>query len=800
MALANWLISVDVLCNSAGFSAAMARMSVQARALGLQMQQAGLAGTNMAARTGNAMSGIIGKTNATAAAFGRLGAIADKALIGVGIASAAISIAGISSASQLQDSIANIGLATGKSSKAIDDAFTGTALNMSLATAQSVAQSMDILRVMAQSGLNDPAQLQKLAMPIAIYADTQYLTKGTPFDESAINASKIAHEFGARDADQLTPILNNLWKISQDMPDSMQNMQTQLKYFAARYIQAGVAPTEILKLQATMDRLGYGSGKSGTGLAQIYRNLLDPTLAQAKAQGALGISGYIGKNGVFDVEGMLNKLHQEYDASRKSGTGKAFDQQLNSAFSSNAGLIAGVLASDAGRQQYENVGKTLGRVKNMWDAQSQSMHTLSHQTVLLTSNFKSLAGFIWKPWMEQMTNAMASLANFVGNLAKWSEQHPDTSKIIAGGMTAAAAYAGARLAVILGGWVRLFERFPFLPKGVSATVGHHFGPISATAGGAGAAGAAAAKAARGGLPGVGDLLGLLAFPALRREFGSAGGWIAGLAMKIPGVSKAVAALTPILDAIGLKWFALRLNLAVAGEWLAKLGLRAIPFVGEILLAIDALSFLKDHVKDIGKAVGWIAGWLVKNMPSLFREAGILAVGLMKGLLAAIVGILDPRNWAKAVADFADGVRTGFAEANARALSDIDKRQLHFKPPAAPLVVQPKWAPTAQKPPGLPGIPSWAVTPPQPTDRRVRMRDVVVLPTPARATASATSTTHHHEGAVTINNHITVNGAGDPRKAAEMTGAAVAQAISRTGLHHSLPTGSGMGHAARSAAH
>jgi hypothetical protein len=64
-----------------------------------------------------------------------------------------------------------------------------------------------------------------------------------------------------------------------------------------------------------------------------------------------------------------------------------------------------------------------------------------------------------------------------------------------------------------------------------------------------------------------------------------------------------------------------------GNWVAKLGLRAIPVVGEVMMAIDAvqalvgsLRFLSSHAKDIGKLIGDAAHWLMKNGGPLLLAA------------------------------------------------------------------------------------------------------------------------------------------------------------------------------------
>ena len=75
--------------------------------------------------------------------------------------------------------------------------------------------------------------------------------------------------------------------------------------------------------------------------------------------------------------------------------------------------------------------------------------------------------------------------------------------------------------------------------------------------------------------------------------------------------------------------------------LAKLGLRAIPVIGNILLLIDVLKFLGTHSKDIGKGIGIAAHWIVKHgIPMMIDAFKSLIVGIWNFVKDSVMGIFS----------------------------------------------------------------------------------------------------------------------------------------------------------------
>jgi TP901 family phage tail tape measure protein len=562
----------------------------------------------------------------------------------LGLAAAAATAIGIKGAADLQDAMAQTAVAMGKSTDEIDRRFTKLALRMSDATAQSVTNSMELLRTLATSGINDPNQMRQLAMPIALYADTQYLGKNhVAFNDSAALAAKISHQFGARTADQLKPILNTLFKISQDMPDSLQTAATQLGYYAATYTAAGVSATEVLQLQATLDRMGYGSRQSGRGMQMALRYLQNPTKKMGIAQDELGIGGTAfldHRTGTFNVEGMIAKLHSDYAHAVATGTvggPGGFNATIARAFPANAVQIISALASNAGVSQRQNVRSTMLRVPDLEVAQAQLLNTLNNQTKRLTTNFQSLATILEKPFIGQMTSAVGKLADALGNVTDWFSNHPRDAALAGGAMAAWGAWSvGGLLQSNLGHFfVRAFQRAG--PGGFSAGA---YG-----LGGAEAAGAGVAATAAGG--------GVLAFVRGILTLSS---------------TRALPALIDDVGYLGIKSVGSKAGLELMGGALARLGLKIIPVVGEISLLVDAINLFHDHARDAGYAIGSAARWITNvGAPSIgkaFKDAFRAAASAgISGIAAGIWDFINAHNPFIAAGqggiDFLTAMRDGF---------------------------------------------------------------------------------------------------------------------------------------------
>ncbi len=441
-----------------GVVARLEAVTVAARTAAGSLRMVGRAGVTGAA--GSTVQGGVGAGFASGAAMRFAG---NAAGVG-GLAALATLAIGTKQRANLQDSMIQTGLAMGRSDQWVQANLLPTAMRMSMNTAQSVGDSMGLIRTMATSGINDPRDIQALSMPMARYADTQYLGKNhVPFDQSIASIAGVAHQLNLRTAGQLVPFLNTAYKISNDMPDSMKKAFTQIGYFGPGYAGSGVSPQEILKLQANADRLGYGSGKSGTGLNMLYRNLVNPTAAQYRAQRSLGLLDAKGRPRAFDAQGNFDpeSLFGQVNAAqhRQFALGRdgkmAFGANLGAAFSANTGRIVGSFSSDSGLAQMRNVNATLARVPDLETAQVQLMSSLNSQTKLLVTNFATLTAILGGPLVAPLTSFVKKLSDATGGAATYLSTHPRESNLATGALTVAAG-GGAVYGLKKLGGLRIF--------------------------------------------------------------------------------------------------------------------------------------------------------------------------------------------------------------------------------------------------------------------------------------------------------------------------------------------------------
>lgn len=568
----------------------------------------------------------VGKLSAAATKLGGAARAAGAGFTALGVAAGAALALGLRGAADLQDAMNQVQLASKMSGREMEK-FHGTAIKMSQSTAQSVTQSMSLLQVLATSGINKPKELEAMALPIARFADTQYLGKHhINFDTSAAQAAKVAHMLNLRTAAQISPALDQLYRMSNDMPDSLGQAMTQLKYFAPSYSSAGVSTNEILNLQATADRLGLGSGRGGTGLGRLYLDVLKPSGPMAKAQKSAGLldasgrSVFLNKQGVFDPLAVFSTYNKGRGASSDKA---AFDQKWARGFNTNSLQILKAFGSDAGIAQYKAVIEQQKGMAGVTQAQEKLMSSLNSQTKLLITNFQTLATETVFPWLDDITKPVAWLAQKTGGAGNWMNTHPANAKIIAAAATVVAGAAGLNL----------------LKSG--AQVGMHMGME----------GKGISFFSK--LPGFGEIMKGVGsfFMSIVRFAKPAMPWIAMIAPKL--------------------------------EWL---GLRGIPIIGELMLAFDAIRYLPKIAKivadwwtsnqaQIGYTVGFAFGALSKLLLDNIRTMYNAVAGALRNP-KTILDILN-NNASGLLSDYSDAysaqqraangsggswMRTGFGDA------------------------------------------------------------------------------------------------------------------------------------------
>lgn len=646
--------------------------------------------------------------------------------VGAGIASAVALASGIGVGSGIQQSAAQTGVAMGRSTADTMRDLAPIAMRMSDITAQSQAQSMSLINVLATSGLNTPDLLMdrnaELPMAIARYADTQFLgPHHVAFDDSARTAAQIAHQFGARTGHELTPILDTLFKMSNDMPDTISKAATQLKYYAPQFINAGVSGSEILQLQATADRMGLGGGRSGTGFRQVYQSLISPTLPQWEAQNALGMidagghSKFIGRDGRLNIEAFFQDITRQFeDVKKNHGDVRGFQENLAHVTTATGASVLNIFGTDKGQAQREAVRQTLARIPHLEVAQAQLMETVNGQFRRLITNLQNLTGVLAGPLIQPLTDFLKNSADLVGNLATWFSHHPTATAIGTTAMVGGGIFGIVAALKGLAGFHATIREFAHVGR-IGIGAGEHLGATGA----GGVVGAVAAREAGpisriGGAIGKG-ILSVLRFDTLRgavsripsafKPMGPLAGDISGA---FRGIGRLFIDLVPGVRQLGGAFNNVRFFIGPLADLLGHfagrallLGLRIVPVVGEVLLLIDAIKFLGAHAKDIGAGLGVAAHWIVAHGAPMLRDAFVEVVKfIVNGIKDTIGGLFNGGHGG--VFDWMRTVITSATQSYQQA--DLKDRQAQMGPPADLQTIRkpPKGAGKAKQVSMLPG--------------------------------------------------------------------------------------------------
>ena len=226
----------------------------------------------------------------------------------VALASMGAMYAGIKGAADLQTAMVGVQTATQATGKEMDR-LRQKAFDVSAATAQSVTDSANVLKVLGRSGFS-ASQVETLAIPAAKFADIQYLSRGVSFEEGANQAATLAHMFRRYGTDA-APIFDMSAALSKMMPDGLNKAITQMSYFVPTFKSLGVSDEDSFATMAILSRTGYGKGKGGTGMANLLMDSLGPMQQTNFAQ--KGKKHLLNQWGILDSTGHNRFFHQTAD-------------------------------------------------------------------------------------------------------------------------------------------------------------------------------------------------------------------------------------------------------------------------------------------------------------------------------------------------------------------------------------------------------------------------------------------------------------------------------------------------------
>jgi hypothetical protein len=533
------------------------------------------------------------------------------------------------------------------------------AFKMSTMTGQSLADSMGVVAAMTTAGVSID-QLKSIYKPVAQYTDILHFGKDKmPYDEAAKMGAGIVHDMRFFTPEDTAYGLGRIAQLGYLSPHGTNQLVTQVRRFAPTF--ENILPgnnrqkaTTITELAAWVDRMG-NLPFAGSALSQMVTQMIAPRSDRvAKSMVDLGIwEGHMVKGkkgphmvldrnkffdnhtGTFDVMGALHQVGKTYaDAKDKGPVVMALAQNTQ-----NAQRIMAALSSKEALTAYDRVvkqRKEMGDdpIKWMNQVQEQLMSQMSPTEQRAASNFQSLATVIGDRLLPVLTPLVAKFADLLQVATEFLDAHPRVAKAAAIGL-AGTAGAGMLAALAMGGYVAAGSLKWATKHLHNEGLAHRIGEIGSHS------------------MQVGGVRGLLGSGA--RFAGGIGGRIASGAFRFTGLGAFGAVgryggtfmsgmhdIGYILRSMGPAALrsggALRLILGV----IAKLGLRAIPVVGEVIMLIDTIKFLGRHSHDIGYGIGRAARWIHDHGASMLRDAIVGAfkggVDMAKGAVKEIPGL------------------------------------------------------------------------------------------------------------------------------------------------------------------
>jgi hypothetical protein len=548
---------------------------------------ASLSRMGVAAKTASGAGGVGGGRGSSRGGGGFGGFFGGAATVG-GLASLAFVASGIRGASAMQNAELQTAIATGKMGPNYNATMRNMqptvdmAYGMSAMTGGSVVDMMRVVQNMAASGFT-PSQLTSLSKPIAQLTDVLHFGKDQmSFSNAATNAAGLAHDLRLFSTADAQAGFNRLAQLGYQSPHGTTQLITQTRRFAPMFERMLPGNTQqkadqILQYTAWLDRMGtlqFG----GTGLNMLATYLNHPkTNKQVAALDDLGLmSG--GRNlfrddrtGTYNLPAALAQVATRYAGAMNTpgGRGRVNDDIFS--LSANASRILATLTTPDALVALRNIKTQQKGMPNLDQMQSQLMETPGHAFARFITNVQSLATTIGDKLVPPLGKIAAQLASATSGTTDFLRAHPQALSVAAGAVAIGSLYGAYRLFQMVGG-IAAF-----------AHVAAHTARESVGIGAGAYIGRGAAHA--------GGMLG-----AAGRMFGG-------------GVGPALREVGEIISAFGPKVVFMRGGFELLGGAIARLGLRAIPVVGNITLIIDAIQQFVKHGTDINFALGKASRWM-----------------------------------------------------------------------------------------------------------------------------------------------------------------------------------------------
>jgi len=434
------------------------------------METAGFAtGASMVLRLFNSIQRSAGITGSQIDRLGRSLATfaAGAALTGVGVVIASFMDKAIGKAITLQTIMMGVGQtltdAQGfrlppRQAAAGAEALRQQVIGLGLTHQMSETDGMRIVQSAMSAGMTTQPVLKSILPGLADFSEVLKLRRGYDPAQSATVATEFAHLFGAWTAGTFNPMTNLLGRalaISPASPDAFLRLTSQFSGTLRPLYGTGPANKQRLindsiTTAALESELGQGS-RGGTQLARMITQTIGKVGVTAfhatQATGALQqiqrISGmsFFDKGGSF--KGVANLIDALAITVRQLHNPQAAGRLFQNAFGTVGARQAGLLGDPTTLARLGVLGTMLGpqglpTLPSYQQASNATTQGRFNQAQANMNTAMTQLGILWLPIATAGANALAA---FTANLIRFTQQHPQMTKLIAGFIAVTAAVA-----------------------------------------------------------------------------------------------------------------------------------------------------------------------------------------------------------------------------------------------------------------------------------------------------------------------------------------------------------------------
>jgi len=375
------------------------------------------------------------------------------AITGVGVGLLGFMDSAVKKAMELQTIAIGIQTRTGASTAQMA-ALQTRATNIGMTNQMSTNEVMGVAQSASRAGITNVGQLSQMLKPLTNYAEVMLRATGADPSHSATIAVEMAHLFGAFGNKQIGGMsdtafmVNQLGKAMQIVPGSQDQFLRLLSQFVGteRPLYKGKPPQALISdtiSEATLlSQMGQGQ-RGGNQIARIITAMMGGARGKSAQAAIAGIQRGTGipfanaQGQIQDPSLLLKALATTAQKLNPSQTLKEF----SAAFQQNGARLAGLFSDPIVGTRLKAIADAMKAMPDLGAQQRRYNQSASGQFNQAGKNFDSAMtqlGILWLPIATAGANALAA---FTANLIRFTQQHPQMTKLIAGFIAVTAAVA-----------------------------------------------------------------------------------------------------------------------------------------------------------------------------------------------------------------------------------------------------------------------------------------------------------------------------------------------------------------------